>query len=419
MPDFLRSIGKNIPSLILAFALSVAAWISAVTATDPMSEKIYPKTIPIELVGQNPDLVIVSDLPTSISLTLSAPSSIWDRLVNEQIPVRAVADLSGLGSGDHTVSVQVQIEIQPIKIVSFTPRNLSVSLEKLASREMEVNLVQRGELGVGFQAGNAEISQSSVMISGPESLVDRVVEVRATLDLNRVTENIDRTLTLQAMDASGLTVNGINISPDQVGVSIPVIQRGGYRNVVVKVVLKGQVANGYRVTNISVFPPAVTVFSSNPKLVEDLPGYVDTVPLDLEGVKDDLDLRLELNLPSGVSVVGEQTVGVQVGIASIEGSLKLTDMQVEIEGLDPDLSAQISPSVVDVFLSGPLPVLDALSVSDVRVVIDLAGELPGTYQRTPRVEVRIPDVKVESVLPASVEVVVIKGQTTATKTPGP
>jgi hypothetical protein len=55
-------------------------------------------------------------------------------------------------------------------------------------------------------------------------------------------------------------VTGVNISPAQVSVRKAISQRGGYRNVVVKVIVDGQVARGYRVTNISVFPPAVTVF---------------------------------------------------------------------------------------------------------------------------------------------------------------
>ena len=36
---------KYLPSFILAFALAVAVWISAVTAADPNEEKIYPRQL--------------------------------------------------------------------------------------------------------------------------------------------------------------------------------------------------------------------------------------------------------------------------------------------------------------------------------------------------------------------------------------
>jgi len=148
------------------------------------------------------------------------------------------------------------------------------------------------------------------------------------------------------------------------------------------------------------------VFSTDPKLVENLPGYVETVGLDLSDAKDDLDVALSLNLPAGVSVVGEQTVEVQVGIAAIEGSLTLEDMPIEVIGLPEGLESSISPEVVDVILSGPLPLLDELMPEDVRVIIDLTDDIVGVYQRVPEVQISIDEITVESVLPGSLEVTI-------------
>lgn len=406
MLKLLRSLSRNLPKLALSFILAVAVWISSVTEADPIQERLYPQPVPIEFIGQDPALINIVDAPDQISLTLSAPQSIWNRLLAEQVPIRAVVDLSGLTSGQHILPVQIQVGIRPVEVVSYTPNNVTVVLEPLASRSMNIQLVQQGEPAVGFQADPPQVSEKAAVVSGPESLVKKVQEVRALLNYNRASENIDRLVNLQALDASGGVVEGVSITPDRVNVSVQVTQRGGYRNVVVKVVLNGQIGAGYRVTNISVFPPAVTVFSSDPQLVSNLPGYVETTPLDLTGAKDDLDVRLPLNLPPGVLVVGEQTVAVQVGIATIEGSLTLNSLKIEVIGLEEGLRAEISPEEVDVFLSGPIPVLDALSSQNVRIILDLAGLAPGTYQRVPDVQAESPDVVVESIIPGSVEVII-------------
>ena len=58
---------------------------------------------------------------------------------------------------------------------------------------------------------------------------------------------------------------------------------------------------------------------------------------------------------------------------------------LEIRGLAPGLVATPSPDTVDVLILGPLPVLDALTPEDVRVVLDLTDFGPGTYQLTPEV----------------------------------
>jgi len=60
---------------------------------------------------------------------------------------------------------------------------------------------------------------------------------------------------------------------------------------------------------------------------------------------------------------------------------------------------------VDVIVSGPLPLLDTLTRQDVRVVVDVTGLTAGTHQLTPKVEALVNDVLVQSILPATIEVV--------------
>jgi YbbR domain-containing protein len=194
--------------------------------------------------------------------------------------------------------------------------------------------------------------------------------------------------------------------------------------VVVKAVLVGQIASGYRLTNITVSPPAVTVFSTDPSLVEKLPGYIETTPINLNGSQDGLDLSLGLNLPNGVQVVGDQSVQVQIGVAAIEGSLSITRLNVNVSGLADGLNAQVSPETVDIILSGPLPILDTLTADRIMVSVDLTGQGPGTYQLVPRVQMPSTDLKLESVLPGSIEVTITQAPTPTptpkvSLTPGP
>jgi YbbR domain-containing protein len=404
-----RTIMRYLPSFILAFALSVAVWITAVTASDPVEERIYPRQVPVDIIGQDPGLVITSETPQPVSITLSAPVSIWDRISNEQIPIRAEADLSGLKAGTYNVDIQIQVGIRPAQVISHTPQSFTVVLEELTTHTLPIQLNRRGDPAIGFQADAPNLSVPQVTVSGPKSLVDRASQVIAVLDLSGVTETISRNLPLQVVDSNGNPISGgITVTPDQVGVTQVITQRGGYRNVVVKVIVMGAVATGYRLTNITVSPPAVTVFSTNPELVNNLPGYIETHALDINNIKQDFDTHLALNLPTGVSVVGDSNVLVQVGVAAIEGSLTFTNNKVEVDGLPAIFSAAVSPENVDVILSGPLPELDTLRSENLRVYVDLSDVTRiGNYQRTPRVELRLPDLTVESILPESVEVTVI------------
>jgi YbbR domain-containing protein len=404
----IRWLATNLRTFLWAFIMALAVWVAAVSASDPDEVRTFPNPIPVEIVGQDPGLVITGDVPKQVELTLRAPSSVWERLLNEENAVRAVLDLSGLSNGEHTLEIQIQISARPVRIVSVTPRTATVSLEPLATRTILIKLAVAGTPAVGYQAGDPVLDPKEIIISGPQSLVDRVVQVSVPINLAGVRESIQQTVTVQPLDENNQIVAGLGLNPAEVTVSIPVSQQGGYRDLAVKVVVTGQVASGYRLANISVFPPVVTVFSGDPTLVNSLPGVLETQPLDLEDANDELTTRLAINLPEGVSLVGDQTVLVRVNVTPIQSSLTLSNKPIEISGLSSGWFVQVAPNNVDVILSGPLPLLDILSSQEVRVVVDVTGLDVGTHQLAPKVEVLVSDIVVESILPGTVEVVLSK-----------
>jgi YbbR domain-containing protein len=98
---------------------------------------------------------------------------------------------------------------------------------------------------------------------------------------------------------------------------------------------------------------------------------------------------------------------VQVNIASIESSLTLSNMPVDVTNLADNLQASSSPFMVDVIISGPIPILDKLTANDVHVYVNLEGvTTAGTGQHDVIVDLNIPELKVQSILPGSVEITV-------------
>ncbi len=395
----------NLRTFMLAFALALAVWVSAVTAADPDETRLLPNSVPIEFVSQDPGLIIKGQVPRQVQITLRAPRSVWDKLTTEKDAIHALVDLSGLEAGTHRLDVQVQINARPVRLISFSPEKLDLTLETLVTRSFPLELTLTGEPAIGYQAGDPILNPAEVIISGAQSLMNQVAHLSLSLDLSGSRQDIQTTLPIKALDDKGNLVTGLTMHPDNVQVSLPISQQGGYRDLAVKVVTIGRPANGYRLTNVAPIPPMVTVFSSNLELISALPGYVETTPLDLNGASADIEIRLNLNLPGGVTLVGEQNVLVQVGISAIQSSLML-NRPVEIDNLSATLQTSVSPENVDVILSGPLPVLDTLAPSDVHVVIDVKGLGVGTHHLTPTVPMVIAGVTVESILPGTVEVII-------------
>ena len=415
----LRWLISNIGTLILALVLAIVVWISAVTAANPNVERT--RTVPLDIIGLDPDMLIVGNVPTQVRVALEAPSSVMDSMNASENAVQSWVDVAGLEPGTHDLLVQVQINpaFRPVRQGAVIPELVEITLEPLLTRTYPVSLEVTGEPAVGYQKGRLVVEPSSVPVSGAASLVSQIDEVGSTIDISGVTETIERNVSLVAVDQQAEPVSGVNITPAEVAVTQPIFLQGGYRNVIVRVETVGQPADGYKLTNITVSPLNVVVFSSDPQLVNDLPGYVETLPVDLTDAVDDIDSYVAIDLPEGVTMVGDQFVLVQVSIAAIEGSLNMS-IPVSPVGLLPIQAALISPESVDVILSGPVPILDAMTPEDVRVLVDVSDLELGIYQLEPQVEVLSDRVIVESVVPSTVEVEIIVAPTpTPTSTPAP
>jgi YbbR domain-containing protein len=101
----------------------------------------------------------------------------------------------------------------------------------------------------------------------------------------------------------------------------------------------------------------------------------------------------------------EQSVEVFVGIAAIETTISLT-LPVQVLELGPGLRASLSPETIEVFLTGPLTVLEGLTPDDVIISISLAGLEPGTHLAVIQAEVLTSGVVIESINPDTIEVVI-------------
>ncbi|HEY4717811.1 MAG TPA: CdaR family protein [Anaerolineales bacterium] len=408
LKSFLLTLWNSLGTLLLAFAIAFAVWVSAVVAADPNEERDFPSPLTLQVKGLDPDLVLIGTLPDQVLLRLSAPVSLWDRLTSRAGTVDVFIDLTGLGPGEHSVPVQIESELRPFRVVQVIPSEVDLALETLAVAEIEITPQVEGMPALGFELDKVSLDPGVSTVSGPETLMMQVAQVVARLDVSDARETVSTTATLQAVDQAGNVLSGLTIEPAQAEIEQTIVQAGGYRDVAVKVETVGQPSPGFRVTSISVNPPIVTLFSTDTLIVANLPGYVSTLPLDLSGAKEDLVTRLSLSLPQGVIVVGEQqSVEVVIGIAPIETSI-LFNVEVEMIGLESGLEAELSPQNVSVILSGPLSTLQSLVGDDIHLFVDLVGLQPGTYLIEPGAEIVPEDVRLLSVIPSAIEVIITR-----------
>jgi YbbR domain-containing protein len=403
MKKILASFGGTIFSFLLALILATAVWANAVATQDPDETRTLSTPIVVTVQGLKEGLVAQGFQNTGVQVTLQAPHSVWDQLTTSTVQV--VADLTGRTEGTYSIPLKVITNLSPVRVEKLDPAAVSVLIDHLAAKSLPVHVELSGSLALGFQAGTPTPNPTTIYLSGPQTLVDRVVDVIATVNVEGLRSSADQNIPVVALDTQGNIVQGVSMTPPAVSVSIPVQQLGGYRDLVVKVPLTGTVKSGYRLTGLTITPQVVTLYSDNADAIQNLPGYVSTEPLDISGASADINKSLSLVLPEGVQVVGNPEIVVQVSISAIEDSITLS-RPIRFQGLTPGLTATLSPSSVDIILSGPAPIIWSLHPADVDVFLDLSGLAPGTYKLQPQVKLPDPSLQVVTISPEQVEVVI-------------
>lgn len=397
---------QNLGTIAISLFLALLVWVAAVREQNPPRETDYDQPIAVEITPPRPGLTNVATLPETVQLRLLAPASSWSDISPTKF--KASADLSQLGPGLADVPIKVEVADPNIKIMAQQPGVASVVLEQVATITLpvEINLLDAPPLGYTNRSPTA--APEKVEITGPASAVEKVTQVATEVFVRNSKETVESLQLVVPRDADSQFVRGVTVIPSEVLVTVPIQQRFGYKDVSVRVQVEGQVAPGYRVSNISVEPPAITVVG-NPQGLSQIAGLVDTMPINLNQATESIVRTVPLNLPDGVTIVSDESSGpggvqVSVEITPIEDAVTLQRSIVQ-QGIDPAYWWRASPEQVDVFLSGPLSQLRSLKASDVEVLVDLFNLSPGTHILQPTVF--MPDgLRLDAILPNSIEVTI-------------
>ncbi|HQY93084.1 CdaR family protein [Caldilinea sp.] len=393
----------DVGTLLLSAVLALTIWLIAVNQENPLIVQEFDTRIPLTVVGLSEGVEVVQDLSTeSVALELRAPRTSWESM--RESDFRAMLDLTGLGPGEHDVSVKVTRRDPQVTVLEVQRPEYTVVLDPRVEKEVPVQVEILDGAAFGYEWQTPIYTPVTVTVSGPQSQVDQVSKARAEIYLRSAKSQVERTQPLVAADAQGRPVERVEVAaPGRAQIVVPVEQWPGRKEVAVRVKLSGPSATGYRLSAVR-SEPSTIVLQGDPDALSQVPGFIETEPLDLTGATADVRKRVALLLPAGVTSFDGDFVMATAGIAPIEGGITVSEPLV-VRGLGPDLTAAAALNEVDVILSGPMPLLESMNEDDVFAILDVSGLVPGTHTLKPSI-VLPGGIREDGVIPETVEVVI-------------
>jgi YbbR domain-containing protein len=406
-----RWLVNNLGLMLLALFFGFGAWALSTLQDDP----IVDDTVSIRVVKLNEsqltDAAWTGTLPVTVTAFVRAPRSKLAEIRSRDMVLNV--DFSKLNIGVNIISLTPTLPVAPAILLSSQPVTAVISIERLVQIRLPVRISVIGTPALGFRAGSPTTIPQSALVTGSQQAISRVATVNAIVSVDGARASVEQGVRAFPRDADGDIVAGAQVSPDSVSVRVEMEQLSNYRDLAVLVKRDGQPAEGYAVNDVSVEPVIVTIYGPV-EAVQATKGYIETLEVNIDGAKSDIDEQVGLDVPPNVSLVSEKqtNVRVHIGIQPLMGTRTIKRKPILI-GVSGAFSSTVSPDTVDILLNGPLPVLNKLTDNDVVVELDVSGLAAGVHQLAPNV--RVPEgIVAQSVLPATVQVELTEGKPTPT-----
>jgi YbbR domain-containing protein len=372
-------------SLVTAFGI----WFVIQDVENPRVEGLVPP-------DSDPASIRVSTVFNAGDYIVSEPSPVKVRVDARKADLQslrpsdfeATADVKGQPVGTPvSVPVRVRTTRANVRILEVIPPTVTVTLREAKVREMAVNVRITGPLPDNYRFSDAQpaLDPITVKVRGLPDDVDSVTSVDLDANLSGARNN---TVTIVG-DLVGRTDGGnpvsVQVTPSRASATFRIEQTFVQRTIGITPSLSGQPAIGFRVANVTIDPPTVTV--TGPKSVVDSIQGISTEAVAITNARTSVtQVRQVDRIPNVASDLS--TVLVTVEIRPIDCGDQSTacgsTVFVVAAAFAPPPPATLVVVVPDggysvqARVSGPLDALSKVKLSDIKATISLANATVGT-----------------------------------------
>ncbi len=398
-----RKLTDNIPLKLMSVIVGIFVWLLVVNIDNPTTRKSFV-IHDVELLNQayidSMGLVSLMEedqdpIRVYITGTRSTVSDISESDIHAAADLQQAISLeSAIERNPTTTMVMVPIAVTCTGIspenIEVTPKNLSVRLQKKATQEFVINATSEGKPGSGYEIGTVTANPEKIRITGPSSLIGKINQVNAVIDVDGATETVIDECDLTIYDKNGepLTSTQMNYLTFERQVTVTA-RLWQVQTVSIDGEYSGVPADGYRVESVETIPSEITVAGGEDALKElALSGNTIWIPqeaIDISGKKDNMEIKINISeyLPEGIVLTSGSSTDVFVRVNILpEGSVEyeILTSEIQVENLAENLQVTFDTAAINVRLKKEDESMEDPDAESIQASIDLEGREEGSYE---------------------------------------
>ena len=383
----LKILSNNWGFKLLALVLAIIIWLVIVNVEDPEKSRVMTVPVSIEneqyLTDQGYSYEV--DGRSEVSFTVSGARTIIEDLSESDF--KATADLSEINDDMDSVPIRITVtRFSSGLTLQKRTQYLDVSVEKIISKDLEIQVEEKGDAPENRNVSIVSINPSTVTVTGPESLVGNVTEAHVTVDISNSNDDFSRNGEITLWDDGGKQIEDsqITLSDSQATVQFSVDAR---KDVTLTAKTSGTPEEGYQVTAIECTPEKTTVAGEDDALSALTGIELTSDELDVTDKNESFEVELPITnaLPSGIILAegAPSKTMVKVTIEPyITKELTISTGQIAVKGLEDGYSLTFDDDEVDIVLKGREEDITNIEAEDVTGFVDVSSLKAGNQSVT-------------------------------------
>lgn len=371
----------KILSVVFAFLL----WMFVINTDNPVIKKTF-SDVPVDMLNEqvldelNQTYKIESG--DTVSFTVKGKKDIVDRLTKSDF--RATADVSSM-SDVHAIPIKVEaLRYKSQLDVDTGNATIKVVLEDVKSDQIPVVMEVKGKPAIGYTVSTQTATPNLISISGPKSVVSRIKQIVAVVNVSGVKKDVTMTQSVKCYDEDGDEVSQERIKLDTNKIKVKI---GLSRTKIVpfKVDTKGSPGKGYVLGSIDYQPKHIEITGSKEDL--DKVDSIKLVKLDISDSTKSIEKTIkasDIKLPDGISFVKSvdkiKNVVIRANIEKKKSrTLTIPTSQIALINNTKNYAVTFDDQEIKVKISGLRSVIDKVVVKDLNPKLDMRLYEPGTH----------------------------------------